>query len=122
LLDYNNAKLAQEVESLSEDEVNALPFGAIRLNAEGLVIYYSDAERMLSGSGDHPRLGLNFFREIAPCMDNEYYSGRIAQALLRGTLDLEFTHIGDFEDRNRELTVRVQSASDGGYWIFMQRN
>jgi hypothetical protein len=88
LLEYDTANLAQEVESLSEDEVNALPFGAIRLNAEGLITYYS---------------------------------GRIAQALLRGTLDLEFTHIGDFEDRNRELTVRVQSASGGGYWIFMQR-
>jgi hypothetical protein len=55
-------------------------------------------------------------------MDNDHYRGRIAQAMARGTLDLEFTHIGDFEDRERELTVRVQSASDGGYWVFMRRD
>ena len=42
--------------------------------------------------------------------------------MVRGTLDLEFTHIGDFEDRERELAVRVQSASHGGYWVFMRRD
>jgi len=35
---------------------------------------------------------------------------------------LEFSHVGDFEDRDRELTVRIQSASTGGYWIFMRRD
>jgi photoactive yellow protein len=119
---YDDPALATKVEKLSADEVNALPFGAIRVNAIGAVTYYSDAERRLSGSGDHPRIGLNFFHDIAPCMDNAHYRGRIEQAIARGTLDLEFTHIGDFEDRERELTVRIQSATDGGYWIFMLRS
>jgi photoactive yellow protein len=120
--DYYDAKLAEKVEALNIDDVNALPFGAIRLDAEGTVTFYSEAERRLSGSGTNPRLGHNFFHEIAPCMDHPDYRGRIDQAKARGTLDLEFTHIGDFEDRERELTVRVQSASAGGYWIFMKRD
>jgi photoactive yellow protein len=119
---YNDQKLAEKVEKLSIQAVNALPFGAIRVDAIGDVTYYSDVERRLSGSGDHPRMGLNFFHDIAPCMDNPHYRGRIEQAIARGTLDLEFTHIGDFEDRERELIVRIQSSSDGGYWIFMQRS
>jgi photoactive yellow protein len=119
---YNDENLAEKVEALSADDVNLLPFGAIRLDASGTVTYYSEAERRLSGSGNHPRMGLNFFHEIAPCMDNAHYRGRIDQAIARGSLDLEFTHIGDFEDRDRELTVRIQSASDGGYWIFMRRS
>jgi photoactive yellow protein len=121
LPDYGADDLAVQVESLTEMQIDALPFGAIRLNAEGVVEYYSNAERRLSGSGDRERLGLHFFDEIAPCMDNDQYRGRIAEAVSRGTLDLEFTHIGDFEDRERELTVRIQSARDGGYWIFMRR-
>ena len=32
-----------------------------------------------------------------------------------------FSFIGDFNDPNRELDVRVQSATNGGYWIFMRR-
>jgi photoactive yellow protein len=122
LPDYDLPNLATAVESLSEAEIDSLPFGAIRLTSEGVVEYYSNAERRLSGSGARNRLGLHFFEEIAPCMNNDQYRGRIDQAILRGTLDLEFTHIGDFEDRERELTVRVQSSSDGGYWIFMRRD
>ena len=52
-----------------------------------------------------------------PSLLQFYYNHQIS-----GTLDLEFSHIGDFEDRERELTVRVQSAFDGGYWVFMRRD
>ena len=102
------------MEALDADQIDALPFGAIRLDAARHVTFYSQAERRLSGSCDAPRLGLDFFHDIAPRMNNDHYRDRIDQAMARGTLDLEFTHIGDFEDRDRELTVRVQSADDGG--------
>ena len=54
-------------------------------------------------------------------MDNPDFRGRVERASAAGTLDLEFTHIGDFEDRDRELNIRVQPASTGGYWIFLRR-
>jgi photoactive yellow protein len=121
LPDYDEPELARAIEKLTKEKIDTLPYGAIRLNADGVVEYYSNAERRLSGSGDHERLGLNFFDQIAPCMDNESYRGRIQQAIAQGTLDLEFSHIGDFADRERELTVRIQSSSTDGYWIFMRR-
>lgn len=119
--DFDAPELARAVETLSPQEIDALPFGAIRLNEAGLVTFYSEAERKLSGSGDRTRLGREFFGQIAPCMDNEAFRGRIEEAKRRGTLDLEFTHIGDFDDRDRELTVRIQSAAGGGVWIFLRR-
>jgi photoactive yellow protein len=121
LPDFDEPTLARAAEQLSEAQIDALPFGAIRLNADGTVEYYSNAERRLSGSGDRQRLGLHFFDQIAPCMDNDQYRGRVQKAIASGTLDLEFSHIGDFGDRDRELTVRIQSSSTGGYWIFMHR-
>lgn len=54
-------------------------------------------------------------------MDNPRFKGRIDEAVAAGTLDAEFTHVGDFGDRDRELFVRAQSASDGGVWLFMKR-
>ena len=121
LPDYDDPHLARAIERLGEDEIDRLPFGAIRLDAAGLIVFYSEAERRLSGSGDRTRLGRRFFGEIAPCMDTPSYRGRIDAAMAAGTLDLEFTHVGDFADRERELTVRVQSATGGGCWIFMRR-
>ena len=40
-------------------------------------------------------------------MGKPNFRGRIERALAAGSLDLEFTHVGDFSDRDRELTVRV---------------
>lgn len=118
---FDDPALAARVEALPAEAIDRLPFGAIRLDADGVVTFYSAAERRLSGSGDLARLGGRFFAEIAPCMDNDGYRGRIEAARAAGRLDLEFTHIGDFDDRERELTVRVQSATGGGVWIFMRR-
>ena len=119
-LEFDAPHLAAAVEKLPVEAVNALPFGAIRLDAEGRVRFYSEAERRLSGFWEAAE-GRSFFTEIAPCMNNPRFKGRIERAMAAGTLDLEFGHIGDFVDRTRELQVRVQSASSGGCWIFMRR-
>ena len=55
-------------------------------------------------------------------MDNGYFKGKIDAARASGALDIEFTFVGDFSDRSRELTVRVQSAKDGGTWICHKRD
>lgn len=120
-LDFDRSDLAAAVELLDAAAVDALPFGAIRVDGEGIVRRFSRAESVLSGFGSRPALGQRFFVDVAPCFDNEAYLGRIRRALAAGTLDLDFAYVGDFADAERELRVRIQSASDGGYWIFMQR-
>jgi photoactive yellow protein len=113
--------LAEAVERLPKEAVDALPFGAIRLDESGQVTFYSAAEAKLSGYGSRPALGKAFFVEMAPCMDSPAFRGRIERAKAAGKYDLEFGWVGDFSDRSRELRVRIQPASDGGCWIFIQR-
>jgi photoactive yellow protein len=115
------AGLAKAVEQLPKEAVDALPFGAIRLDDAGLVTFYSAAEAKFSGYGSRPALGKAFFVEMAPCMDTPAFKGRIERGKAAGKYDLEFGWIGDFSDRSRELRVRIQPASDGGCWIFIQR-
>ncbi|UEM03901.1 PAS domain-containing protein [Skermanella rosea] len=121
-VDFDMPDLAGVVERLPPSEVDALPFGAIRLDANGEVAFYSAAEARLSGYGARPALGRPFFSDMAPCMDNEAFRGRIESARAAGKFDLEFGWIGDFADRSRELQVRIQPASDGGCWIFIRRD
>ena len=121
VVEYENAARAARAESTSMDELDRWPFGVIKLDAAGGVTFHSASEKRLSGFGDRPVLGRDFFTSIAPCMNNPMYRGRIERARQAGGLFVEFSYTGDFADAARELRVRIESASDGGLWIFMQR-
>ena len=120
LPDFDAPNLAEAVERLSIEQLNALPFGVILLDRDDIVIHYTDVERRLSG---FPReaLGRAFFADIAPCMNNPVFRSRIDDAKRRGALNIAFEHIGDFTDPHRSIRVRIQSASNGGTWMFLHR-
>jgi photoactive yellow protein len=120
-LDFDAPRLAEAIEHLTAAELDQLPFGVIGLDPEGKVRLYSRSEARLSGYRGKPPEGSLFFVDVAPCMNNSYFKGRIDKARQAGTLDIRFSFTGDFSDRGREMTVRVQSAKDGGCWIFMRR-
>ena len=120
LLDFDAAHLAQAVEKSPREVVDNLPFGVIRLDAGGNVVFFSESERRLSGYRKDV-LTRHFFSEIAPCMNNPAFRRRIDDALAKGMLNMAFDHIGDFDDAAKALRVRVQSASDGGCWLFLRR-
>jgi photoactive yellow protein len=118
---FDDPGLAAAIERLGKDEIDLLPFGVIGLDPQDIVRFYSQSEARLSGYGERKAHGQRFFVDVAPCMDNGHFRGKIDRARRMGLLDIEFSFIGDFSDRDRELHVRVQSAQDGGVWIFMKR-
>jgi photoactive yellow protein len=85
-----------------------------------VAIFYSDAERRLSGYRKTV-LGRNFFLEIAPCMNNANFRGRIDRAIAAGRLDVQFSYIADLPTGTTDIEVRIQAASGGGCWIFLRR-
>jgi len=121
LLEIDGEQLGTRVERLSREECDALPFGVIRLDAAGRVAYLSKTEARLSGFGDRNAIGRAFFTELAPCMGTPDFRRRIEHANALGTLDIRFEQVGDFDDVERELRVRVKSASGGGLWVFIER-
>ena len=70
---------------------------------------------------ERPIVGLDFFADVAPCMSGPDMRGRIEAATRRGAVDIECGWIGDFDDPNGEMQIRVLSATDGGLWLFMNR-
>lgn len=119
---FDAPDLARAIEALPAEALDALPFGVIRVDGDGIVQIYNETERRMSGSGERPRLALSFFTDVAPCMDNPGFRGRIEQAVAQGRFDIEFGWIGDFSDANRSLRVRVQPATAGGCWLFLNRD
>ena len=119
-VDYDAPDLAARIEQLSQDQLDHLPFGVVLLNAEGVIQFYSETEKRLSGYDGEP-LGHNFF-DIARCAGKGDMRARIAAAQEQGKVDLEFALAGDYGDPTRSVRVRVQSARRGGVWMFMQRD
>jgi photoactive yellow protein len=120
-LSFDTPNLSELVAAMTPSELDLLPFGVTLLDAENIVRIRNKPEADLSAFGDRPFVGRQFFVDVAPCMNNGYFKGRIEKARQAGTLDITFTFVGDFTDTNRELTVRAQSAKDGGTWLFIQR-
>ncbi|MFO0593163.1 MAG: PAS domain-containing protein [Polyangiaceae bacterium] len=118
---FDDPGLAVAVEQLTPDQLGALPFGVIHLDTSGRVTLYNAAEEALSGKEAAAVVGHPFFTDIAPCMNTPNFRGRIDRAAATGKVDIELLHVGDFSDRDREIQVRVQSASHGGLWIFLHR-
>jgi photoactive yellow protein len=118
---FDDADLAARIEAMSDEQIDALPFGTIRIDADGVVRHYSQREAALSGFGPRNAIGLDFFARMAPCMDSPLVRGRIEQALAGRTLDIRMNHVGDFADRRRPLELRAVSATQGGFWLFLRR-
>ena len=118
---FDAPDLGAVVEAMSDAERNALPFGAIRLDRNNVVTFYSQREAEGSGMGARGQAGRNYFADIAPCFANADYLGRIEAARVHGDIDIEMGVIGDFADDDGEIRARVMSAPDGGLWIFHER-
>ena len=119
-VDFNAPNLTARIETLTQHELDNLPFGVVLLDRSGKVLFYSATEARLSGYGMMP-LGKNFF-EAGRNPANSELRNRIMGAMERGPVDLEFGWKGDGTDPQRELSIRVQSSRQGGVWLFIGRD
>jgi len=121
VISFDAGDLVEQIETLSQDELDHLPFGVILIDHEGTILFYSTTEARQSGYGQNP-IGQNLFA-ISACMDVDDFRGRIERAMEEGEVDLEFGWVGDYADPDRDLRIRVLSAKGRtGVWIFVQRD
>ena len=119
-VDFNAPDLAARIEALSQHDLDNLPFGVVRLDREGTILFYSATEARLSGYGMAP-LGKNFF-SYGECVGVADLRQRIMSAMESGHVDLEFAWSTEKTDVQRDLRIRVQSARSGGVWLFFDRD
>src|SRR3954470_24311464 len=118
---FDDPDLPAKLEAMSEEQLNRLSFGVIKLNADLRVRFFSETEARLSGFGLRPTLDLAFFEDIAPCMVSSGVRSAAERAVAEGTLDLELGHTGDLADPKRLLRCRIISATDRGLWFAIAR-
>lgn len=95
-LAFDQADLGQHIGSLSEAELDELPFGVIGIDEQGVVRAYNQFESRLAGLAPQRVLGHALFTVVAPCMNNFLVAQRFEDAaanaaLLDATLDYVLT-------------------------------
>lgn len=78
-------------DTLSAEELDALPYGMIQLDSRGTILRYSSAETRLSGLTADECVGRSFFDEVAPCTHVQEFYGRFRDGVQSQQLDTVFT-------------------------------
>jgi photoactive yellow protein len=120
-VDFDAPHLAAQLDALSDAERDALPFGVILLDHEGVIRFYSKTEERFS-KYQGQKIGVNFF-EMAKRASKDELWNRIQRAMEeQGRVDLDFGWAGDHSDPKRQFRLRVVSAQNGGVWLCFERD
>jgi photoactive yellow protein len=70
---------AEQIARLTPEEYDALPYGIIELDDQGVVRAYNSTEGRRARRDAADVIGLNFFRDVAPCARVQEYEGQFRQ-------------------------------------------
>jgi len=114
--------LQARLDDLASDAFDALPFGAIQVDAQGIIHRYNAMESRLSGRQAGCVIGRDFFREVAPCTNIPSFEGRFRDGVAAGSLDVAFSFVFDFMMAPVKVEVRMMAAAlPGRYWILVKK-
>lgn len=119
VLDDAELMTEERLREMTSSEFDALPFGAIKLNAEGRVVAYNATEALLAQRTQQATVGKLFFEQVAPCTNVAGFRGRL-DALIRsgnGTESFDFKFL--FPWGTRGVRIRLMVLKDGSRWVFV---
>ena len=82
--------LCEQIDTMTPEELDGLPQGAIQLDPSGTILKYNASEERLANLKRENVVGRNFFSEIAPCTDVKEFHGRFIQGVRKKKLHQTF--------------------------------
>ena len=114
-------EVLSEIDGLTNLELDALPFGAIQLDLQGNILQFNEYEANLSNRRAPEAIGLNFFRDVAPCTNVKEFEGRFRQGVREGSLRVTFPYRFNFKPMARDVMVTLfYSGATSTVWVFVE--
>lgn len=111
----------ERIQNFTEQQLDTLPFGAIRLDREGKILSFNQAEADLSGRKKENVIGKSFFLEVAPCTNVQDFAGRFREGVTRGDLHATFPYVFDYLMDPRKVWVTLfYSQETDTAWVFVR--
>lgn len=105
---------------MSERDLDAMPFGVIKLDREGKILAFNTAESELSGFVPAEVIGRNFFHDVAPCTRTRKFFGAFQDGVSKGQLKASFEYRFDLQSRP-SVWVHMANGAAGEYLIVVKR-
>lgn len=120
-LETTTRLLAPFLGQLTDAELDAVPYGIIQLDQEGIVTSYNLAEAEDAGYGERP-VGRHFFRDVYPSADIPEFHGLFLNGVAKRQLDATFTFTFSCGYVPRRLQVRLYFCHrTSSVWLFTAR-
>ena len=111
----------ERIDRMAVEELDALPFGAIRLDRDGNILSYNMTESKLTGRDPKRVIGRNFFKEVAPCTNVQAFAGRFREGIAKKEMHAIFPYRFDFQMAPRDVTVTLfYSQQTDTAWVFVR--
>jgi photoactive yellow protein len=108
---------------LSEDEIDALPFGLISVDHDGNIEQYNRYESRLARLSKERVIGRNFFRDVAPCTAVQEFMGRFQRFVSEdGDAAESFDYVFPFSFGRQHVNITfLRSSKDRQIKILVNR-
>ncbi|HVI08248.1 MAG TPA: PAS domain-containing protein [Candidatus Binatia bacterium] len=107
---------------IADADADRLPFGLIRMDAEGRVVAYNAQETALSGLRKADVLGKNFFRSVAPCTCVEQFEGLVRNMMASERPQREqIQFLFKFRDNATMVQIAITTDPWSGYATLLVR-
>jgi photoactive yellow protein len=111
----------QQLDALSEEQLDQLPCGAIRVDSAGVILFYSRSQAKITNREPMAVMGRNFFAEVAPCTVVPEFYGRFRRGVLTGSLNTTFEFVFDFEMHPIQVRIMMRASHrPGEFWILIE--
>ncbi len=119
---FVDSALLGRLDSLKSADIDALGFGAIKLDASGKILVYNAYESTMTGVRAENAVGKNFFTQVAPCTNVREFAGAFYAGIKEKSLSKIFRYTFDHNMVPTKVTVTLfyDGKSDAA-WVFVRK-
>ncbi len=122
IVEFGKDDIQNVIAKLDSKDIDELAFGAIQLDATGLILKYNATEGAITGRDPKAAIGKNFFTELAPCTNTAAFKGIFDKGVKAGDLNTMFEYTFDYNMKPTKVKVHMKKALVGDtFWVFVKR-
>jgi photoactive yellow protein len=114
-------ELYARIDTMTSDELDQLPRGAMQLDTSGKILQYNLFEQRMANIRKKYAMGRNFFTEVAPCTDVKEFHGRFIEGVSKKSLHETFRYHFPFSKNPVDVSITLHySAISNTVWVFVR--